>query len=162
MIGAWVVAVATAAALALLRWDAGSLSLLRWELPWLLVPLLLAGAVMFRFIRERKRFGVRPRRFGISRLEATREAVGPSTRKVIWSPYDRLPPLFRNWLALWLFDIGDGLVELILKLLGAVKPPMVEEPPHYDAPPWIDDPLPGGDGGAPGPGGNLPPGPIPF
>lgn len=168
VIGGWVVVVVAAVALALFSWSTWPLVVLRWELPRLLVPLLLAAAVMFRFIRDRKRFGLRPRRFGISRLEASREAVGPSTRKVIWSPYDRLPPLFRNWLALWLFDVGDGLVDLVLKVVGTVKPPMVEEPPYYDAPLWIDDRLPGaprtdGDGGqVHGPGGGTPTGPTPF
>jgi len=152
VIGAWIMAVATIVVISLASWSTGPLALLTWSPQWVVVPVLLAGTVMFRFVRDRMNHGVRPRRFGIQTLEATRQGTGPSTRKVVWNPHDRLPGLMRGWFALWCFDVGDGVIELILQQLGARRAPMVEEPPYYDAPMWPDD-----DGDDDGRGPSAPP-----
>lgn len=153
LLGGWVVVVVLCPVAALLfqaTWPLWPLT--RW-LPWAVFALILAAILLFQFVWDRRRNGVRPRRFGIQKIEASRQGDGPSTRSVVWDPYDRIPPLMKHWYAIWLYDIGDGLVEILLKGIRAGRATMVEEPPFFDAPQWPPIPPNMGPQGGPGPGG---------
>lgn len=118
---------------------------------WAWMSFVLAIALIWNVCWNRMRGQIRPRRFGISRLEAQSGLAAGPAKLVVWSPYDDLPQLLKHWVPSTLFTIGDRVIEYVLAAMGARRAPMVEEPPEYHAAPKDppDPPAHPPQGGAP-------------